>query len=473
MPKQKVTIIGAGLSGSLLAIYLAKRGIKADVYESRGDMRNVEMLAGRSINLALSNRGIAALKEIGLDEYMLAEAVPMLGRMIHAVDGQTKLLPYSGREGEYINSVSRSGLNVALMDEAEKYTGVRFYFNEKCAGFDCKSGEVLLENTETGERKTVKGDTLIATDGAGSTVRNAMFTGVSRFNFSQEFLEHGYKELHIPPKVQNRLRQRADFNAENYPPANADGSDQKGDFVIEKNALHIWARRSFLMIALPNFDGSFTCTLFLAHTGENSFEQLTDEESLLGFFQTNFADAIPLMPTLVEDFFTNPIGNLGTIKCFPWNVGGKSLLLGDSAHAVVPFYGQGMNCSFEDCRVLNQLIETHGANWEMVFTEYGKQRKENTDAIAEMALENFYEMRDSVADPIFVRKRELETKLEHTFPGYFSKYSMVTFREDLPYSVAKRRGNAQDKLLMEICAEVDDVSQIDLDKVMKKVADLG
>jgi kynurenine 3-monooxygenase len=447
MSQPKVIIIGAGLSGSLLAIYLAKRGIAADVYEARGDMRSSETAGGRSINLALSDRGIAALREIEMDEYMLRDAVPMRGRMIHAVDGQTKLLPYSGREGEYINSVSRAGLNVALMNEAEKYAGVKFYFNEKCAGFNCKSGEASLENTETGERKTVKGDTLIATDGAGSAIRNAMFSGVPRFDFSQEFLEHGYKELHIPP-------------AEN------------GDFVIEKNALHIWARRSFLMIALPNFDGSFTCTLFLAHTGVNSFERLTDEKSLLEFFQTNFADAVPLMPTLAEDFFTNPIGNLGTIKCFPWNVAGKSLLLGDSAHAVVPFYGQGMNCSFEDCRVLNRLIETHGTNWETVFVEYGKQRKENTDAIAEMAVENFYEMRDAVADPIFVRKRELETKLEHTFPDYFSKYSMVTFREDLPYSVAKRRGNAQDKLLMEICAEVDDVSEIDLKDLMEKVKSL-
>lgn len=444
MSKQKVVIIGAGLAGSLLSIYLSKKGIAADVYESRDDIRKTKTAAGRSINLALSDRGIAALREVGMDEYMLAEAVPMHGRMIHAVDGQTKLLPYSGREGEYINSVSRSGLNAALINEAEKYAGVKFYFNQKCAGFDCKTGEALLENIETGERKTVKGDTLIAADGAGSAIRNAMFSSVPRFDFSQKFLEHGYKELHIPP-------------------------DKNGDFVIEKNALHIWARRSFLMIALPNFDGSFTCTMFLAHTGENSFEQLTDEKSLLEFFQTNFADAIPLMPTLVEDFFANPIGNLGTIKCFPWNVGGKSLLLGDSAHAVVPFYGQGMNASFEDCRVLNQLIEAHGTNWKTVFTEYGKQRKENTDAIAEMAVENFYEMRDSVANPVFQRKRELETKLEHTFPDYFSKYSMVTFREDLPYSVAKRRGNAQDNLLMEICAEVDNVSEIDLNEVMQKV----
>ena len=239
---------------------------------------------------------------------------------------------------------------------------------------------------------------------------------------------------------------------------------------MEKNALHIWARHEFLMIALPNFDGSFTCTLFLAFEGENSFENLTDEESLMKFFQTNFPDAIPLMPTLVEDFFTNPTGNLGTIKCLPWNVGGKALLLGDSAHAMVPFYGQGMNCAFEDCRVLDSLIEKHGtADWEAVFAEFTAERKPNADAICDLAEENFYEMRDAVADPVFQKKRELETRLEQTFPDYFSKYSMVTFREDLPYSVAKEKGNAQDKLLMEICANVENVSEINLNEVMKEV----
>ena len=444
MKKEKVIIIGAGLSGSLLAIYLAKRGIHADIYEARGDMRKEEMAAGRSINLALSNRGIAALKEVGLDEYMLSEAVPMFGRMIHALDASTKLLPYSGRQGEYINSVSRAGLNIALINEAEKYDGVRFFFNEKCTDFDCRSGEVLFE-----KGNAARGDTVIATDGAGSVIRNEMLHGgVPRFDFSQKWLEHGYKELHIPPT-------------------------EKGDFRMEKNALHIWARRSFMMIALPNFDGSFTCTLFLAHKGENSFEEIVGtaggSDRLLEFFQTNFADAIPLMPDLTEDFFANPIGNLGTIKCFPWNAGGKSLLLGDSAHAVVPFYGQGMNASFEDCRILNQLIGQNGTNWETVFNEFTRDRKPNTDAIAEMAEENFYEMRDAVADPVFQRKRELETRLEQTFPGYFSKYSMVTFREDLPYLTAKQKGNAQDKLLMEICANINNVNEIDLNEVVERL----
>ena len=467
----KVIIIGAGLAGSLLSIYLAKRGIETEIYEARGDMRLEEMSAGRSINLALSDRGIAALREVGMDEYMLKEAVPMFGRMIHSVDGATKLLRYSGREGEYINSVSRGGLNIALINEADNYAESKFFFNQKCVDFDCKTGEAILENG-----KRIKGDTVIATDGAGSAVRQAMMNGgISRFNYQQKFLEHGYKELHIPQA-------------------------EDGGFLMEKNALHIWARHEFLMIALPNFDGSFTCTLFLAFEGENSFESIMSGNfsrgltqinadrksdfdlsassaksaavSLLAFFETNFPDAIPLMPTLVEDFFTNPTGNLGTVKCLPWNVGGKALLLGDSAHAMVPFYGQGMNCAFEDCRVLDSLIEKHGTNWEKVFDEFTAVRKPNADAICDLAEENFYEMRDAVADPVFQKKRELETKLEQTFPDYFSKYSMVTFREDLPYSIAKEKGNAQDKLLMEICANVENVSEIDLNEVIKRIGEV-
>jgi kynurenine 3-monooxygenase len=441
MSKEKVIIIGAGLSGSLLAIYLAKRGIAADVYEARGDMRTETVAAGRSINLALSNRGIRALSEVGLDAFMLAEAVPMYGRMIHGIDGSTKLLPYSGRAGEYINSVSRRGLNVALINEAEKYPGVRFHFNERCVAFDCRTGEARLENG-----LHLKADTVIGTDGAGSVIRNAMFRDVERFDFSIKWLEHGYKELHIP-------------------------ATEDGGFRLEKNALHIWARGSYMMIALPNFDGSFTVTMFLAHKGENSFERLFDRESLMRFFEANFADSIPLMPALVEDFFANPIGNLGTVKCYPWNVGGKSLLIGDAAHAVVPFYGQGMNASFEDCRVLNELIGEHGTNWSDVFDDFVGVRKPNADAIAEMAEENFYEMRDSVADPVFQRKRELETKLEHEFPEYFSKYSMVTFRDDLPYSVARQKGNAQDRFLMELCTDIESVSELDLKEVFDRVMD--
>ncbi len=461
MSNERVIVVGAGLAGSLLAIYLAKRGIGVDVYEARGDMRLSEAAAGRSINLALSDRGIAALKEVGMDEYMLREAVPMYGRLVHSTNGATKLLPYSGREGEYINSVSRAGLNIALMNEAEKYPECGFFFNRRCVDFDCDTGEAFILDEESGDERTVKGATLIATDGAGSAVRRAMMNGgIPRFNYAQDFLEHGYKELSIPP---------------------ADG----GGFRMEKNALHIWARHSFMMIALPNFDGSYTCTLFLAHEGENSFASIGSgtygqdgatpdpHAALEAFFEDHFPDSLPLIEDLHEEYFGNPTGDLGTVKCFPWNAGGKALLLGDSAHAVVPFYGQGMNASFEDCRVLNGLIGELGTDWEQIFKRYSELRKQNTDAIADMAVENFYEMRDAVADPIFVRKRELETMLEQNQPDYFSKYSMVTFREDLPYSVAMERGNAQDRLLMEICKDVEDVSLLDPEEVLGKIRSLG
>jgi kynurenine 3-monooxygenase len=440
----KVIVVGAGLAGSLLAIYLAKRGIQVDVFEARGDMRREDVDGGRSINLALSDRGIAALREVGMDEYMLAKAVPMYGRMIHPVSGETKLLSYSGRKGEYINSVSRSGLNIALINEAEKYPGVQFIFNARCANFDVASGEIEFESG-----RTMRGDTVIATDGAGSVVRQSMEKQISGFTVSSVFLEHGYKELHIP-------------------------TEESGRFRIEKNALHIWPRHKFMMIALPNMDRSFTCTLFLAQSSssEPSFDQLTDAFSVKELFKREFPDSIPLLPTLSEDFFTNPTGQLGTVKCWPWNAGGKVLLLGDSAHAMVPFYGQGMNCAFEDIRVLDSLIEKHGDNWEAVYTEYGQLRKANTDAISDMAEENFFEMRDATADPVFQRKRELETKLEQMYPDYFSKYSMVTFREDMPYSLAKKKGNAQDRLLMRMCSGIDDPSKLDLNAVMEEVRNL-
>jgi kynurenine 3-monooxygenase len=454
----KVIVIGAGLAGSLLTIYLARRGFSIDVFEARPDMRKTEIAGGRSINLALSDRGIAGLREVGMDEYMLAEAVPMYGRMIHSVSGETKLLPYSGRKGEYINSVSRAGLNIALMNEAEKYPNVQFIFNQRCVGFNIEVGEVLFEN-----ERTIRGDTVIATDGAGSAVRRSMQQSVPGFEITEEFLEYGYKELHIPP--QREFTYKPDF----ITPSGT-------WYWLEPNALHIWPRRKFMMIALPNIDGSFTCTLFLAHKSaqrdEPSFEQLCNADSVMEFFNRQFPGAVPYMPTLLEDFFQNPTGSLGTVQCWPWNIDRNALLLGDSAHAMVPFYGQGMNCAFEDVRILDGLIETHGDVWSTVFDEYGQIRKENTDAIQDMAQENFYEMRDATADPIFQRKRELETRLEQTYPDYFSKYSMVTFREDLPYVIASERGNAQDRILMEICEHNTDIDRLDLDEVMHKVRSL-
>jgi kynurenine 3-monooxygenase len=392
----------------------------------------------------------------------------MNGRMIHDPLGNTKLLPYSGRKGEYINSISRAGLNIALINEAEKYEGVRFHFNDGCVDFDCDSGDVKLASG-----KVATGDTVIATDGAGSAVRQAIEKKFSGFESSSVFLEHGYKELHIPPA------------------ANGDSK-----FAIEPNALHIWPRHQFMMIALPNFDGSFTCTLFLAQNNSppyeggvdpdlsgdgvvlskgTAFDRLIDKDSLLDFFASEFPDAVPLMPTLVQDFFENPTGQLGTLRCWPWNIGGRVLLLGDAAHAMVPFYGQGMNCAFEDVRVLDSLLSQPPASaggqvdWNSTFENYAKFRKPNTDAIQTMAEENFYEMRDATADPVFQRKRQLETRLEQEFPDYFSKYSMVTFREDLPYTTAKQIGNEQDEVLMKLCADPATTRDIPLREIFELV----
>jgi len=457
-----VVIIGAGPAGSLLASYLAKRGIAVEVYESRGDMRVGEVARGRSINMALSDRGIAALREVGMDEYMLNAAIPMLGRMIHTPSGETKMLPYSGRKGEYINSISRAGLNAALMTAAEASGGVNIHFNERCVDIDVATGTVYFESG-----RTVKADIVFAADGAGSGVRQSLERREKGFESHSAFLEHGYKELVIPPA-------------------------EDGGFLLEKNALHIWPRHKFMMIALPNLDGSFTCTLFLAQktpagSDEPSFEKLTDAATLTAFFEEEFADALPLMPTLAEDFFENPVGGLGTLRCAPWNTRERVLLLGDAAHAMVPFYGQGMNCAFEDVSVLAASIDEHyrpaetrrsreegdrpetRIDWRAVFEKYGSLRKPNTDAIQEMAIENFYEMRDKVADPIFQRKRELETRLEQTYDDYFSKYSMVTFREDLPYAEAKRLGNAQDELLMSLCSSVPNVADLDIERVIADI----
>jgi kynurenine 3-monooxygenase len=467
MSENRVIIIGAGLAGSLLSIYLAKRGIKVDIFEARGDMRTEKVAAGRSINLALSDRGIAALREVGMDEYMLSEAVPMYGRMIHSPTGETKLLPYSGRKGEYINSVSRAGLNSALINEAEKYPEVQFVFNEDCVELDLPSGEAVFASG-----RTRRANTIFAADGAGSAVRRAIEKQLSGFESTSIFLDHGYKELHIPsPHNLHEQPDRSAFLRENHLRERVHSSA----FAIEPNALHIWPRHQFMMIALPNFDGSFTCTLFL---DKEEMAALSTPKKVIDFFQREFPDAIPLMPTLTEDFFENPTGELGTLKCWPWNVEGKVLLLGDSAHAMVPFYGQGMNCAFEDVRVLDSLLSEQTVsgggqlNWRSIFEAYAELRKANTDAIQDMAEENFYEMRDATADPVFQRKRELETRLEQTYPDYFSKYSMVTFREDLPYRVAKEKGNEQDRLLMERCAAIGSVNDIDLDALLSEIRSL-
>ena len=332
--RDNITLIGSGLTGPLLAISLVKRGFPVQLYERRPDMRRVRISAGRSINLALSTRGIHALREAGLWDEIANILIPMRGRMMHSVTGELTFMPYGKDETEVINSISRADLNIALMNAAEK-SGVTIHFNERCTGFDLRSGAVHLRNEETGAETVVDSNVVIGTDGATSAIRTEMLK-LPRFNFSQQYLDYGYKELTIPA---------------------APG----GRHVFETHALHIWPRGTFMLIALPNIDGTFGCILFLPFEGDDiSFEALDNEAKVLSFFEAQFPDALRLMPNLVENFFANPTGAMVTVKCSPWHVDGKALLLGDAAHAIVPFFGQGMNCAFEDC---TYFLELHGSAW--------------------------------------------------------------------------------------------------------------
>ncbi|MEH0155526.1 NAD(P)/FAD-dependent oxidoreductase [Limibacter armeniacum] len=446
---EKIIITGAGLAGSLLAIMMAKRGFEVAVYERRPDMRKVDISAGRSINLALSDRGIAALQKVGLDEVILSKAIPMFGRLIHPISGELDLQPYSGRSNDYINSISRGELNKILLNAAESYPNLQLRFNVRCEGMDLETGTVRFVDELTHQHFSETADVTLAADGANSAIRNEMYHHAPklRFTFSQNYLKHGYKELYIPP-------------------------NKNGGFRMDQNALHIWPRKSYMLIALPNTDGSFTATLFMAFDGEDSFEKLDNPEAITSFFEKEFPDVIPHIPDLVENFQNHPASALATIKCYPWQVNGKALLIGDAAHAVVPFYGQGMNCAFEDCLILDKLIEELGPDWNLVLNTYQMMRKADTDAIGELAEENYYEMRDHVANPVYQKKKDLDLILEQNFENFDSKYSMVTFREDLPYSVAMRKGRAQDKLLTEICQQVNNIHSLDLHAVLEQVIQL-
>lgn len=437
-PENKITLVGAGLAGSLLSIYLAKRGVQVDIYERRPDMRQVKIRAGRSINMALSVRGIHALREVGLRETIMQKTIPMKGRVMHSLEGELSFHPYGKDDSEVIYSISRGLLNMTLMDEAEKHEGVTLYFNKKCTGLNFRTGELNIRDESTNSDLNISVNTVIGTDGSASAIRMDMLRR-GRFNLSQQYIEHGYKELTIPP-------------------------GPGGQFLLEKNALHIWPRGSYMLIALPNLDGSFTCTLFFPFEGENSFQSLSNEKKVLDFFQTQFPDAVPLMPTLLQDFFANPTGALVTIKCHPWYVDDKVALLGDAAHAIVPFFGQGMNCAFEDCTYLDKCIEEYGTDWKTVFHEYEKLRRINTSAIQDMALENFVEMRDRVADTRFLLKKEVELALEKRYPNKFiPRYSMVSFHR-VPYSVALSRGVIQERILNELCHAIHRVEELDWQK---------
>lgn len=429
MKKDKIVIIGAGLSGTLLAITMAQKGYQVALYERRDDMRKVSMSAGRSINLALSPRGMLGLDLAGIRPAILQQCIPMQGRMIHPHGGTAFYQTYSGREGEAINSVSRGGLNISLLEKAESFPNLEMYFNHTCTQVILEKGIAHFKHEKTGVTIEVKGDIIIGTDGSGSALRKSMMdkTADLLFNYSQHFLSHGYKELSIQPTAE-------------------------GGFQLDKNALHIWPRGSFMIIALPNMDGSFTVTMFHPYDGEHGFNNLKTREQVSHFFESFYPELIPYMPDYVDEYFNNPTGNLGTVKCYPWQAYGKTLLMGDAAHAIVPFYGQGMNASFEDVRIFNELLEEMGdSNWNALFDKFQQQRAVNTNAIADLAIDNFYEMRDRVDDADFMLKRKIETDLEFTFPDYYSKYSLVTFRPDIPYARAMHQGRAQDELLLKWC----------------------
>ena len=423
MSREKVTLVGGGLAGSLMAVYLAKRGYEVNIYERRPDMRNVEIPAGRSINLALSTRGIRALSKVGLDKAVLDKAIAMNGRMMHSEKGELTYQPY-GTDGQHINSVSRAHLNIQLLKLADENEHVHQFFNKRCTKVDLESGTCWFKDSETGEVEEVKADHIIGADGAFSAIRNRMMK-TDRFDYSQSYTNAGYKELCIEPI--------------------------NGEFAIDPNALHIWPRGNFMMIALPNPDKTFTCTLFMPFEGENSFENLKTDDEVLNFFNTHFADSVPLMPDLLKDFKENPTGSLVTVRCYPWNRG-KATLIGDACHAIVPFYGQGMNCAFEDCVVMDECLDEFD-DWDTAMQHYQVRRKPNADAIADLALQNFIEMRDLVGDKDFLHFKNVEHKLCELHPNLFqSQYEMVTF-SNIPYSEALNKGAENSKKVMQLIAE--------------------
>jgi len=424
--KKNITIVGAGLCGSMLAVKMAKLGHTVQVFEKRSDLRKTDISAGRSINLALSARGMSALAKIGLADQASKLCIPMYGRMIHGIDGSQNFFSYSGRKDEYINSVSRGGLNALLLDSAENDESISLHFEHACTHVSYQANRCSFSHL--GQNIDIQSDAIFGTDGAGSEVRKAMMARTPEllFNYSQDFLRHGYKELSIPP-------------------------DEHGNHRIDKHALHIWPRGSFMIIALPNLDGSFTVTMFHPYAGALGFDDLTTSEKVYQLFETYFPDLLDLIPDISKEYFSNPVSNLGTIKCYPWYAGPTTLLMGDAAHAIVPFYGQGMNASFEDVAVWSEVLENHGNDMASAMHHFAEIRKKDADAIADLAIDNFYEMRDHVANPIFAEKRKLELALEQNIPAYYSKYAMVTFRPDLPYSEAMRLGRKQDEILLDLC----------------------
>jgi kynurenine 3-monooxygenase len=428
----KFILIGSGLAGGLLGAYLGRRGYDVDLYERRADPREGNIVGGRSINLAVSTRGIHALEQLGIANEVLRHAIPMRGRMIHDKSGDLHFAPYDVDPKKCINSIGRAALNATVIEAAQRYPNVRVHFNHKCTGIDLDSVTAHLVDSSVAagvspansENQIVhaRGDAVIGVDGAFSAVRQSMQREIEKFDYEESYLAHGYKELTIPP-----------------------GPD--GSWQMEKEALHIWPRKSFMMIALPNPDGSFTCTLFWEFEGPRSFGTTKTDDDVRDFFREEFPDAVPLMPTLLEDFRQNPTGSLVTIRCAPWFHKDKIALVGDAAHAVVPFYGQGMNAAFEDCVVLDECLAEFPDNRERAFAEYFGRRKENADALADLAVDNFIEMRDKTASRVFRAKKKLDHFLEAALPGvYLPLYTMVTFTR-IPYATAAKRARLQDGIV--------------------------
>ena len=427
--QSSILIIGAGLCGSLLALRMAQRGYQVQLIEKRPDLREVHQDAGRSINLAFSDRGMKGIKRVGLEEEVKKLCIPMHGRMIHNLGAEPFMSNYSGRDNEYINSISRTDLNAMLLDACDKMDNIEIKYNLACKNVSLEEAKATFEDYTTKEQTTFSADVILGADGAGSSVRKSMFLNKNfLFSFSQDYLTHGYKELSIPPAENNGYR-------------------------TFKNALHIWPRGEDMLIALPNLDGSFTVTLFLPYSDSDyCYDTLTTPEMVTEYFEKEFPDVLELIPNLAEEFFENPTGPLGTIKCSPWHCYGKNLILGDAAHAIVPFYGQGMNASFEDVAVFDDILDAHeGESWEAIFKAYEAARKPDTDAIANLAVDNFHEMKEHTASDLFQQKRKLEMAFEAEFPeDYHSKYSLVTFKEDIGYKEAKMRGRAQDKAILNL-----------------------
>lgn len=446
--QQTVTIVGAGLVGSLLATLLGYQGFQVDVLERRSDIRKENTSAGRSINLAVSTRALHALRHIDMEEEIIRQSVPMRGRMIHLLNGELVFQPYSENKVEYLYSISRSDLNKVLIDAAEQTGNVRIAFNHRACGMDFKAGILHLHNEKDAYNYNLQTNVVLGSDGTRSVIRQAMEDLPGHYS-TEEAHSYGYKELTIPP-------------------------GPNGTFLIEKNALHLWPRGTYMLLATPNREGSFTCTLFLPFEGEVSFEQLTTPDKVKEFFEQQFPDVVPLVKDLVHTFLTNPIGTMSTVRTYPWHVKDKALLIGDAAHAIVPFFGQGMNAGFEDCSVFYTCIKHHLAtsgivDWSKLFCDFTHLRKINTDAIADMAVENFVEIHNKVANKKFQMEKMVEGILERSFPGeYFSRYALVAF-SCIPYKVARDVGVLNNEILRELCVDLTDVNQLDLKRAKRLI----